>query len=132
MGGQRKNNRGGLFDGPGPTPKPAKDKAPPAALHGLMAQYRDGYAQLVGEPPHVLARDWAILKRLVAEFGAEKVADRLKAFLAWDDPYVRSTGYALHVFDRQWNSLAASLLPGKPPARVPDAERTDAYRKGLR
>ena len=107
--------------------------ADPVQVQDLIRQYASGYQAQFGEPPVVYKSDGPLLRSLVAQFGAARVRERLAAFLVWDDPYVRSTGYALHVFHRQWNRLAAHVIPAAPArSHVPDADATAEYRKRLR
>lgn len=125
---------GDLF-GVGRKARPERKKAPvDGPVHELIKIYRDGYTRQFGEPPLVHKSDGKVLRDLVVQFGFEKVKARLEAFLAWDDPYVRDNAYALHVFHRQWNRLAAMVVSSGPrPTRgVPDARRTDEYLRRLR
>lgn len=127
---------GDLF-GVGRKARPAKQQKAPVdgPVHELLGIYRDGYTRQFGEPPLVHKSDGKVLRDLVVQFGHEKVRARLLAFLEWDDQYVRENAYALHVFHRQWNRLAAMVVSSAPRQQtrgVPDAKRTDDYLRRLR
>jgi hypothetical protein len=102
------------------------------AVQRLLGLYREGYEHRFHEPPVILKRDGPILRGLVQQFGEAKVAERLAAFLRWDDQFIVESGYALTVFHSNWNRLTARVVAAQPAQREMSAERTSDYLRSLR
>jgi hypothetical protein len=112
--------------------KPAPS-APPGVIQNLIGVYRQLYERQFHEPPVILKRDGAILKSLVMQFGAEKVEQRLRAFMSWGDTFVVDSGFALTMFQSCWNRLAAKCASQAPEAdRDSGVAKTEAYLRNLR
>lgn len=112
--------------------KPVKaEAAPPGVIQNLLTIYRQGYERRFHEPPVILKRDGPLLRSLVKQFGALKVEQRLRAFLAWDDDFVVNSGYALSMFHSCWNRLAARCVQ-QTPDRYRGVEETQAYLSKLK
>lgn len=120
-----------LFDVDAPKRK-AKKPVDPPAVQGLIRLYVELYEKKRGEPPVVLKKDGAALQRLVRTYGPAKVEQRLRAFMAWDDPFVTDSGYSLALLQGLWNRLAARVLESGPSGRYMNAEQTEAYRRSLK
>lgn len=95
-----------LLDGDTPVRKPPTSYTD---AQRLTAYYCTEYQNKFGETPVIDAADGKILKRLVVQFGYEKVRARLADYLVWDDEYVANAGYPLALFRRSWNRLTAQL-----------------------
>jgi hypothetical protein len=102
--------------------KKARAKAPVdpavnAALQPLMFKvYGSLYRGRFGIVPVTTGKDWAILKRLVTQYGAEMVERYLRFFLSWDgehDPWVLENGWTIGVFFSRWNKLTQLQAPKK-------------------
>ena len=116
-----------LFD-VGRKRKPLKaEPAPPGAIQNLLSLYRQGYERRFHEPPVILKRDGPLLRNLIQQFGALKVEQRLRAYLAWDDEFVVNSGYALTVFHSNWNRLAARVVQHQAPEQRRGVDETEAY-----
>lgn len=116
--------------------KPVKktEPAPPGVIQNLISIYKQGYEKRFGEPPVVLKSDGSLLKNLVQTFGAVKVEQRLRAFMAWDDQFVVDSGFSLRMLHTRWNALAAKCVQERPAERgsVRSAEATEAYLQRLK
>jgi len=124
---------GPLFGGPaGPTKRAKAPQTPPGVIHGLIQAYVAAYTAKFAEPPVIYKRDGPLLAQLVRQFGAGKVEERFRAYLAWDDPYIIETGYSIDGFHRQWNRLAARVALQRPAASRDGAETTDQYLKRMK
>lgn len=120
-----------LFDVKRKALRPKPTPAPSGVIQHLIGLYRLGYEGRFGEPPVVLKRDGPILRGLVQQFGAAKVEQRLRAYLAWDDQFVVDSGYALTMFHACWNRLAARVC-ATTQQREMSSDRTDAYLRSLK
>lgn len=115
------------------------------AAQNLTSRYVKGYEQRHGEKPAVEPRDGKTLKEMATQFGEELVAQRLDAYLAWDDPFVADAGWPVYLFRRCWNRLAQQVLKTQrqqrgsvargcqhqPPCST-DAEHTQKRLKDMR
>lgn len=113
--------------------KKRREKAAPApngAVQRLIGRYVKGYERLFHEPPVVTKADGSLMKALVVKFGEAKVEARLDAYLAWQDDYIRSSGYAIALFYKKWNELAARATAMHRGDA--DHEKTEAYLRSLR
>ena len=127
-------NEPNLFDiHPKQHRKPAPS-APPQTVQRLIGVYRTCYEHRFHEPPVVMKRDGAILKSLIVQFGPDKVEQRLRAFMQWDDTFVVDSGYALTLFQSCWNRLAARCLTSQSSTQATDSgiEKTKQYLRNLR
>lgn len=118
-------------------PKPKRKTQPPApsgVVQNLIRVYVERYTCRFNEPPVVLKRDGAILKSLVMQFGADKVEQRLRAFMDWDDSFVVDSGFALTMFQSCWNRLAARCVTQQRQQSPGDDDiaRTERYLRTLR
>lgn len=75
----------------------------------LTAFYSTEYQKKFNERPVINVEDGKILKRLVAQFGYEKVRERIGVYLSWDDDYVSEHGYPLSLLGRTWNRITAQI-----------------------
>ena len=117
---------------PKPRATPDKPKTPDGAMSRVIALTRELHEGRFAEPPVVTKRDAALLKTLVLKFGEGKVAERLRAYYAWEDRYVAESGYAIHVFYREWNRLTAKVQREATRHEVPDLTDYLAKMKGKR
>jgi hypothetical protein len=110
------------------------EPAPPGVIQNLISVYKQGYERRFNEPPVVLKSDGPLLKNLVKQFGAVKVEQRLRAFMAWDDQFVVDSGFSLRMLHTRWNALAAKCVQERPAERgaVPSADATSAYLQRLK
>lgn len=111
------------------------EPAPPGVLQGLIGIYKQAYERKFHEPPVILKSDGPILRNLVKQFGAVKVEQRLRAFMAWDDQFVIDSGFSLRMLHTRWNALAAKCVQQPERSSVPSVEATAAYlqqRRALR
>lgn len=110
------------------------EPAPPGVIQNLISIYKQGYERRFHEPPVVLKSDGPLLKNLVKQFGAVKVEQRLRAFMAWDDQFVVDSGFSLRMLHTRWNALAAKCVQERPAERGPvrGAEATEAYLQRLK
>ena len=96
-------------------PKPPADPELAAAMRHLMLRvYVPLYTARMHEPPRDDSRNWGILKHLLRQYGATLVEARLRAFMAWNDPWVHENGYTLMIFRSQWDRLAQRLANQRP------------------
>jgi hypothetical protein len=124
-----------LFGIDSPKRKPLKkEPANHIAVNGLIAIYKQGYERRFNEPPVILKSDGPLLYKLVEQFGAAKVEQRLRAFMAWDDQFVIDSGFSLRMLHTRWNALAAKCVQERPAERgtVPGADATSAYLRQLK
>jgi hypothetical protein len=100
------------------TPSAPKDPELGKALQDLMFRvYVPIYQQRCGERPHIGGMEWGILKTLLSANGPmpdltmeqrkQTVDRRLRIYLNWTDPWIRSKGYTLSLFRSRWNELRA-------------------------
>lgn len=134
MAQQHTHQEPNLFD---VAPRPKRKPSPPAqggAVQKLIGVYVERYTARFGEPPVILKRDGAILKSLVGQFGLEKVDQRLRAFMGWDDSYVVESGFALTMFQSSWNRLAARCVTQQRQQSPGDdaVGKTQQYLRSLR
>lgn len=114
-------------------PKPERKAAAPApngAVQRAIGIWVGIFEKKFGEKPTIMPRDGAALKRLVLRYGAELVERRLPQFLALDDAYVAAEGYPLALLESSWNKLI--VADRAAAGRVPDADATERYLRGLR
>ena len=110
--------------------KKARAKKPPVpngAVQRLIGVYVAGYKLRFNEPPVITKADGALLKSLITTYGDQKVEQRLRAYINWDDPFVLKSGYSLRIFHVKWNELAARLKPVRTSEShgvIPDADET--------
>ncbi len=111
-----------------------KEPTPPGVLQNLISIYRQAYERRFGEPPVILKSDGPLLRNLCQQFGAIKVEQRLRAFMAWDDQFVIDSGFSLRMLHTRWNALAAKCVQERPAERgsVPSADATSAYLRNLK
>jgi hypothetical protein len=109
--------------------KPLKktEPAPPGAIQNLIGIYKQAYERRFHEPPVILKSDGPLLRNLVKTFGAVKVEQRLRAFMAWDDEFVVNSGFSLRMLHTRWNALAARSVNTTERSTVADADTTEAY-----
>lgn len=116
--------------------KVERPKTPTGAMTKLIGQYKAGYERRFSEPPVVTKRDGQMLKTLVLKFGEQTVAERLAAYLAWDDRFAEESGFAINTFYNSWSRLTAYVKQRqRRPAgngNVPGVAETDAYLDSLR
>ncbi len=125
---------------------PVRKPDPPGKL--LTGLYVSGYERRHGEKPIVQPGDGKLFIMLASQFGVDLVAQRLDAYIAWDDPYIAEAGWPVYLFKRCWNRLAQHCLKTsrqtsfasgavargcthKPPCRT-DAEHTQKHLKDMR
>jgi hypothetical protein len=110
------------------------EPAPPGVIQNLISVYRQAYERRFDEPPVILKSDGPLLRNLVKQFGALKVEQRLRAFMAWDDQFVIDSGFSLRMLHTRWNALAAKCVQERPADRgaVRGAEATEAYLRSLK
>jgi hypothetical protein len=91
-----------------PKKKPAAQPSPLA--HLMFAVYRSEYQQRFGTfPAPPAARDWMVLKRLVANADEATVEQFIRAYVAWDDPWVTKCGHTLGILSVKWNEVGALI-----------------------
>ena len=120
-----------------PPRRKKRQKAPPAAggaVQRVIAVYAHLFRERFHEPPVITKADGAQLKRLITQFGAEKVESRVRAYLAWEDPFLRSTGYTLRMLHVKWNELTTRAIQQDVQAARDRAvvENTQEYLRKLR
>lgn len=101
--------------------------APNGAVQRLIGVYVTEYQRRFDEKPVITKADGALLKKLITEYGAEKVEQRLRAYIVWNDEFVRKSGYSLSIFHVKWNELAARQRPVRvveSHGAIPDAAET--------
>lgn len=110
------------------------EPAPPGVIQNLIGIYKQAYERRFAEPPVILKSDGPLLRNLVKTFGAVKVEQRLRAFMAWDDQFVIDSGFSLRMLHTRWNALAAKCVQERPVERGPvrGAEATEAYLRTLK
>lgn len=75
-----------------------------------MMHYAERYQARFDEPPNIDKKDWALMKRLIEKYGAEKVRARIEAFLRLDDEFLaQRTGYTIPAFYSQWDRLCSLI-----------------------
>lgn len=126
------SNEPNLFDIQPKQQRKQAPSAPPQTVQRLIGVYRIGYERRFHEPPVILKRDGAILKSLINQFGPDKVEQRLRAFLQWDDSFVVDSGYALTMFQSCWNRLAARCISTQSAQSDERLEKTQQYLRSLR
>ena len=90
--------------------KKKREKVPskyPGAIQRLIGAYVGLYERRFQAKPLFTQKDGAILKRLINEYGPDKVFTRLEYFMGWKDEWVQQTGYTIGVFQSKWMALDA-------------------------
>lgn len=105
---------------------------PNGAVQHLLGRYVAYYTTKFGEPPVITKKDGAILKRLVLAYGEETVAERMKLYLRWQDPFVVKSAWSIGVLHVKWNEVTLLAKPHAGPRSTPDVAATQHYLRALR
>lgn len=85
----------------------------------IIDQYQALWRERYGSTPRISVRDHQVAKKLIGDYGAQRVSRLLNRFFVTDGPYWDDKGgLTLDAFDKSWNRLSARDAKPQPPAEV--------------
>lgn len=90
------------------------DAAPNLNMSSFMDEYRNAFKQRYGVDPPVLAKEWAVAKRVISALGPEAAIKCIQVYLRiGDDPWFVSHRHRLSDFEKNLNSIKVYAETGK-------------------